>query len=80
MTDTFCSDDDSLSSYQEAHESNYCRKVFSVYGNHEKHGMVLDRLRFASHIDNLNSANPVISKFNSVEPKVKYNHIKYTCM
>lgn len=42
--------------------------------------MVLNRLRFASHIDNLNGAKPVIIKFNSAEPKVKYNCIKYTCM
>ena len=51
-----------------------------IYGNHEKDGMVLDRLRFASHIDNLNGAKSVTIKFNSVEPKVKYSSIKYTCM
>ena len=42
--------------------------------------MVLDRLRFASHIDNLNGVKPVTIKFNGVEAKVKYNRIKYTCM
>ena len=30
-------------------------------------------------LTNLNGAKPVISKFNNVELKVKYNHIKYTC-
>ena len=42
--------------------------------------MVLDRLLFASHIDNLNGAKPVTIKFNSDEPKVKFNRIKYTCI
>ena len=31
-------------------------------------------------IDNLNGAKSVTIKFNSVEPKVKYSSIKYTCM
>ena len=42
--------------------------------------MVLDRLRFAIYIDNVNGTKPVTIKFNSVEPKVKYNCIKYKCI